>query len=104
MTRERDMLIELEDAKSVDEGDIETAVFVSRLPAKEWITTIDYALAAGVSEDTVRRYIEEGALACKSAGVCKGSVKVKYLIARTRAIQFFKSNSILDLNTKGKQK
>lgn len=90
-TKERDFFIELEDAKAVDS--LETAQFVRALPAKPWLTTADYALAAGVSDETVRALVISGALPAKPAGLADGG-RVKYLISRARAIQFFKSNTI----------
>ena len=92
MAAERDMFLELEDAAAISEGDLETIQFVKGHPAKAWITTVDYALAAGISEDAVRRYIIAGYLPAKSVG-CNSTGRTKYLISRARAIQFFKSNN-----------
>lgn len=93
MAKERDMFIELEDAKEVAPGDLETIQFVAGLPAKPWLSTVDYALAAGISEDSVRRLVISGALPAKCAGRASDG-RTKYLISRARAIQFFKSNFI----------
>ena len=82
--QQRDFLVELEDAKRFEPTDLEVAQFVKGLPAAEWLTTVDYALAAGISDATVRAYIEEGRLIAR----LEGNV---YKIARARAIQFFKS-------------
>ena len=91
--QQRDFIIEMEDAKQVDS--LETAQFVAALPVKLWITTVDYALAAGISEETVRGFIEQGVLPAKTAGVAQRDGRNKYLIARARAIQFFKSNTLV---------
>ena len=91
--QQRDFILEMEDAKQVDS--LETAQFVAALPVKAWISTVDYALAAGISEETVRGFIESGGLPAKPAGVAQRDGRNKYLIARARAIQFFKHNSLV---------
>ena len=88
-TMERDMFIELEDAKMIPEGDIETMTFVSRLPAKEWLSTVDFALAAGLSDQQVRRLITTGRLVARFKGTGNDG-RSEYQIARARAIQYFK--------------
>lgn len=86
----RDMFIELEDARAVEKGDIETLEFVRALPAKPWLTTTDFALAAGISETTVRQMIYDGSLPARpSSTSANGSSR--FLISRSRAIEFFKT-------------
>lgn len=63
----------------------ELAAWLRRLPQGQSLSTVDAALALGVSDETVRGWIEEGALVAANLG---RSDKPYYRITREDLAQF----------------
>lgn len=84
---QRDMLQELEDAKTVDS--IEVQEIVNRLPAKPLLSVSDVALAICRSSEYVRQLVEAGEMK-KLAGAT--TEREHYLIMRISVIQYLKRN------------
>lgn len=85
MTIQRDMLVELEDAKTVDSVEVQDVV--SALPASPLLSVADVAGALNRSSEYVRGLVDSGELK-KLPGL--GKVRDTYQISRVSVIQYLK--------------
>lgn len=85
MTIQRDMLVELEDAKTVDSVEVQDVV--NALPASPLLTVADVAGALNRSSEYVRGLVDSGELK-KLPGL--GKVRDTYQISRVSVIQYLK--------------
>lgn len=85
MTIQRDMLVELEDAKTVDSVEVQDVV--NSLPASPLLTVADVAGALNRSVEYVRGLVDSGELK-KLPG--QGKVRENYQISRVSVIQYLK--------------
>lgn len=85
MTIQRDMLVELEDAKTVDSVEVQDVV--NALPSSPLLTVADVAGALNRSSEYVRGLVDSGELK-KLPGL--GKVRDTYQISRVSVIQYLK--------------
>ena len=85
MTIQRDMLVELEDAKTVDSVEVQDVV--NAMPASPLLTVSDVAGALNRSVEYVRGLVESGELK-KLPG--QGKERENYQISRVSVIQYLK--------------
>ena len=85
MTIQRDMLVELEDAKTVDSVEVQDVV--NALPASPLLSVADVASALNRSSEYVRDLVDSGELK-KLPGL--GKVRDTYQISRVSVIQYLK--------------
>lgn len=85
MTIQRDMLVELEDAKTVDSVEVQDVV--NALPSSPLLTVADVAGALNRSSEYVRVLVDSGELK-KLPGL--GKVRDTYQISRVSVIQYLK--------------
>lgn len=85
MTIQRDMLVELEDAKTVDSVEVQDVV--NALPASPLLSVADVAGALNRSSEYVRDLVDSGELK-KLPGL--GKVRDTYQISRVSVIQYLK--------------
>lgn len=85
MTIQRDMLVELEDAKTVDSVEVQDVV--NALPSSPLLTVADVAGALNRSVEYVRGLVDSGELK-KLPG--QGKVRENYQISRVSVIQYLK--------------
>lgn len=85
MTIQRDMLVELEDAKTVDSVEVQDVV--NALPSSPLLTVADVAGALNRSSEYVRGLVDAGELK-KLPGL--GKVRDTYQISRVSVIQYLK--------------
>lgn len=85
MTIQRDMIQELEDAKTVDSVEVQDVV--NRLPPQPLLSVSDVALAICRSSEYVRGLVDSGELK-KLPGL--GKVRENYQISRVSLIQYLK--------------
>lgn len=85
MTIQRDMLVELEDAKTVDSVEVQDVV--NALPSSPLLTVADVAGALNRSVEYVRGLVDSGELK-KLPGL--GKVRDTYQISRVSVIQYLK--------------
>lgn len=85
MTIQRDMLVELEDAKTVDSVEVQDVV--NALPASPLLSVADVAGALNRSSEYVRGLVDSGELK-KLPGL--GKVRDTYQISRVSVIQYLK--------------
>ena len=85
MIQQRDMLVELEDAKAIDS--VEVQDIVNRLPASPLLSVADVAGALNRSSEYVRGLVDSGELK-KLPGL--GKVRENYQISRVSVIQYLK--------------
>lgn len=85
MIQQRDMLVELEDAKHIDSVEVQDVV--NALPASPLLTVSDVAGALNRSTEFVRGLVEAGELK-KLPG--RGKERDTYQISRISVIQYLK--------------
>ena len=85
MIQQRDMLVELEDAKTVDSVEVQDVV--NALPASPLLSVADVAGALNRSCEYVRGLVDSGELK-KLPGL--GKVRDTYQISRVSVIQYLK--------------
>ena len=85
MTIQRDMLVELEDAKHIDSVEVQDVV--NALPASPLLTVADVAAALNRSTEYVRGLVEDGSLKTING---RGTVRGTYQISRVSVIQYLK--------------
>ena len=85
MIQQRDMLVELEDAKHIDSVEVQDVV--NALPASPLLTVADVAAALNRSVEYVRGLVDSGELK-KLPG--QGKVRENYQISRVSVIQYLK--------------
>ena len=85
MTIQRDMLVEFEDAKTVDSVEVQDVV--NALPASPLLSVADVAGALNRSSEYVRGLVDSGELK-KLPGL--GKVRDTYQISRVSVIQYLK--------------
>ena len=85
MTIQRDMLVELDDAKHIDSVEVQDVV--NALPASPLLTVADVAGALNRSSEYVRGLVDSGELK-KLPGL--GKVRDTYQIFRVSVIQYLK--------------
>ena len=85
MTIQRDMLVELDDAKQIDSVEVQDVV--NALPASPLLTVADVAGALNRSSEYVRGLVDSGELK-KLPG--QGKVRENYQISRVSVIQYLK--------------
>ena len=85
MTIQRDMLVELEDAKTVDSVEVQDVV--NALPSSPLLTVADVAGALNRSVEYVRGLVDSGELK-KLPG--QGTVRDTYQNSRVSVIQYLK--------------
>ena len=85
MTIQRDMLVELDDAKHIDS--VEAQDVVNALPASPLLSVADVAGALNRSSEYVRGLVDSGELK-KLPGL--GKVRDTYQISRVSVIQYLK--------------
>ena len=85
MIHQRDMLVELEDAKTVDSVEVQDVV--NALPASPLLSVADVAGALNRSSEYVRGLVDSGELK-KLPGL--GKVRDTYQISRVSVIQYLK--------------
>ena len=85
MTIQRDMLVELDDAKHIDSVEVQDVV--NALPASPLLTVADVAGALNRSVEYVRGLVDSGELK-KLPGL--GKVRENYQISRVSVIQYLK--------------
>ena len=85
MTIQRDLLVELDDAKHIDSVEVQDVV--NALPASPLLTVADVAGALNRSSEYVRGLVDSGELK-KLPG--QGKVRENYQISRVSVIQYLK--------------
>ena len=85
MIQQRDMLVELDDAKQIDSVEVQDVV--NALPASPLLTVADVAGALNRSVEYVRGLVDSGELK-KLPG--QGKVRENYQISRVSVIQYLK--------------
>ena len=85
MTIQRDMLVELDDAKQIDSVEVQDVV--NALPSSPLLTVADVAGALNRSVEYVRGLVDSGELK-KLPG--QGTVRDTYQISRVSVIQYLK--------------
>ena len=85
MTIQRDMLVELDDAKHIDSVEVQDVV--NALPASPLLSVADVAGALNRSSEYVRGLVDSGELK-KLPGL--GKVRDPYQISRVSVIQYLK--------------
>ena len=85
MLQQRDMLVELDDAKTVDSVEVQDVV--NALPASPLLSVADVAGALNRSSEYVRGLVDSGELK-KLPGL--GKVRDTYQISRVSVIQYLK--------------
>lgn len=85
MTIQRDMLVELDDAKHIDSVEVQDVV--NALPASPLLSVADVASALNRSSEYVRGLVDSGELK-KLPGL--GKVRDTYQISRVSVIQYLK--------------
>lgn len=85
MTIQRDMLVELDDAKHIDSVEVQDVV--NALPASPLLSVTDVAGALNRSSEYVRGLVDSGELK-KLPGL--GKVRDTYQISRVSVIQYLK--------------
>ena len=85
MTFQRDMLVELDDAKHIDSVEVQDVV--NALPASPLLSVADVAGALNRSSEYVRGLVDSGELK-KLPGL--GKVRDTYQISRVSVIQYLK--------------
>ena len=85
MTIQRDMLVELDDAKHIDSVEVQDVV--NALPASPLLSVADVAGALNRSSECVRGLVDSGELK-KLPGL--GKVRDTYQISRVSVIQYLK--------------
>ena len=85
MIQQRDMLVELDDAKHIDSVEVQDVV--NALPASPLLTVADVACALNRSSEYVRGLVDSGELK-KLPGL--GKVRDTYQISRVSVIQYLK--------------
>lgn len=85
MTIQRDMFVELDDAKHIDSVEVQDVV--NALPASPLLTVADVAGALNRSSEYVRGLVDSGELK-KLPGL--GKVRDTYQISRVSVIQYLK--------------
>ena len=85
MIQQRDMLVELDDAKQIDSVEVQDVV--NALPASPLLTVADVAGALNRSSEYVRGLVDSGELK-KLPG--QGKVRENYQISRVSVIQYLK--------------
>lgn len=85
MIQQRDMLVELDDAKHVDSVEVQDVV--NALPASPLLSVADVASALNRSSEYVRGLVDAGELK-KLPG--RGKIRDTYQISRVSVIQYLK--------------
>ena len=85
MIQQRDMLVELDDAKHIDSVEVQDVV--NALPASPLLSVADVAGALNRSSEYVRGLVDSGELK-KLPGL--GKVRENYQISRVSVIQYLK--------------
>ena len=86
MLQQRDMLVELDDAKHIDSVEVQDVV--NALPASPLLSVADVAGALNRSSEYVRGLVDSGELK-KLPGL--GKVRDTYQISRVSVIQYLKN-------------
>lgn len=90
--RQRDFLVELEDAKRVDSVELQS--ILNKLPAREELTVGDIVTATGsLSAPTVYGLIESGQLKARNIGTKKDG-RPCYRIPRVSFIMYYKKSFV----------
>ena len=82
---QRDFLCEIADARQIDSMELQAVA--NRLPAKDWLSSSDLALALDVAQSTILEYVALGDLKALNIGTAD---QPRYRFLRETVLKFIK--------------